>query len=114
MNDDEVRVTSETGGEKGQKSARLGGADPLAMLELARVYGYGEQKYARYNYIKGYPWSLSVDAAFRHFLAFLAGEDRDPESGLLHTAHLAWHAMTLTSYVLRGIGTDDRVESDEA
>ncbi len=104
----EVRVTSSTGGEKGQKSARLGGADPLALMELARVYGMGEEKYARYNYLKGYDWSLSVDALFRHLLAFLAGEDRDPESGLLHTAHVAWHALTLTSFQLRDIGSDDR------
>lgn len=112
MNDDEVRFTSETGGEKGQKSARLGGADPLALMELARVYGYGEAKYARYNYLKGYPWSLSVDALFRHLLAYLAGEDRDPESGLLHTAHVAWHGLALTSFLLRGIGEDNRVEPE--
>ena len=107
--DEEVRFTSETGGEKGVKGARLGGADPLALIELAKVYGYGEQKYARYNYLKGYPWSLSVDALFRHLLAFLAGEERDQESGLLHTAHVAWHGLTLTSFLLRGVGTDDRV-----
>ncbi len=101
-------VDPETGGEKGVKDARLGGADPLALLELAKVYGFGEAKYARYNYLKGYPWSLSVDAMLRHLLAFLAGEDRDPESGLPHTAHAAWHALTLTSFVLRGVGTDDR------
>lgn len=101
-------MVSETGGEKGAKPARLGGADPLALMELAKVYGFGEAKYARYNYLKGYEWSLSVDALFRHLLAFLAGEDRDPESGLLHTAHVMWHAGTLTSYQLRGIGNDDR------
>lgn len=97
-----------TGGEKGQKEARLGGADPLAMMELAKVYGMGEEKYARYNYLQGYPWSLSVDALFRHLLAFLGGEEVDPESGLLHTAHVAWHALTLTSFQQRGVGTDDR------
>jgi hypothetical protein len=105
----EVRYTDPlTGGMKGQKSERLGGADPLALAELARVYGMGEQKYARYNYLKGYPWSLSVDALFRHLVAFLAGEERDPESGLLHTAHVAWHALTLTSFQQRRVGTDDR------
>lgn len=97
-----------TGGEKGQKEARLGGADPLALMELAKVYGMGEEKYARYNYLQGYPWSLSVDALFRHLLAFLGGEEVDPESGLLHTAHVAWHALTLTSFQQRGAGTDDR------
>lgn len=104
----EVRVTSATGGQKGQKDARLGGADPLAMMELARVYGFGEQKYARYNYLRGYAWSLSVDALQRHLMGFLAGEERDPESGLLHTAHVAWHGLTLTSFQIRGVGEDDR------
>lgn len=105
----EVRfVDPATGGMKGVKAARLGGADPLALGELAKVYGMGEEKYDRYNYLKGYPWSLSVDALYRHLLAFLAGEDRDPESGLLHTAHVAWHALTLTSFQQRQVGTDDR------
>jgi len=109
----EVRITSDTGGEKGQKDERFGGGDPLAFAELARVYGFGEHKYARYNYLRGYAWSLSVDALFRHLFAFLAGEDRDPESGLLHTAHVAWHAQTLTSFQLRGLGTDDRFSATD-
>mgnify|MGYP000521447717 CR=1 FL=1 len=104
----EKRVVSETGGEKGQKDARFGGCDPRAMKELALIYGFGEEKYARYNYLKGYPWSLSIDALFRHLFAFLDGEDLDPESGLHHTAHAAWHALTLTSYQMRSVGTDDR------
>lgn len=112
--ENEVRITSATGGQKGQKSARFGGGDPLAYEELARVYGMGEEKYARYNYLRGYDWSLSVDALFRHLFAFLRGEDRDSESGLLHTAHVAWHAQTLTSFQLRGIGTDDRPPRLEA
>lgn len=103
-----------TGGEKEQKEARLGGSDPLALMELAKVYGMGEEKYARYNYLKGYPWSLSVDALYRHLLAFLAGEDKDPESGLLHTAHVAWHALTLTSFIQRNVGTDDRAPAPPA
>lgn len=110
---DEVRVTSPTGGEKGAKSARFGGGDPLAYMELARVYGMGEAKYSRYNYLKGYQWSLSVDALLRHLFAFLSGEERDPESGLLHTAHVAWHGLTLTSFQLRGIGEDDRPPTAE-
>jgi hypothetical protein len=124
----EVRITSETGGQKGQKTNRLGGADPLAMMELGRVYGMGETKYARFNYLRGYDWSLSLDALKRHLLAYEAGQDYDecskhpgdhdedheydPDecdgSGLLHTAHVAWHGLTLTSFLIRQIGTDDR------
>lgn len=110
----ETMVTSATGGMKGKKLAQLGAADALALMELAKVYGFGDGKYARYNYLKGYDWSLSVDALYRHLLAFLAGEEKDPESGLLHTAHVAWHALCLTSFQLRKIGTDDRFSHVEA
>lgn len=108
MTDKETRVTSPTGGQKGEKLPKFGGMDALAALEVARVYGFGEQKYERYNYLKGYKWSLSIDALFRHLFAFLSGEDRDPESGLLHTSHVEWHASALSAFALRGIGEDDR------
>ena len=108
---EEVRITSETGGQKGSKPAQLSTVDPLALLELAKVSGFGARKYESFNYLRGYDWRLSADAAFRHLLACLSGEDRDPESGFLHAAHFAWHGLALTSFALRGIGTDDRVET---
>lgn len=109
MKDEEVRVTDPvTGGEKGSKLAQLGALDPGALLELAQVAGYGGQKYARFNYLKGFAWGLSFDACMRHLLAFWEGEDRDPESGLFHTAHAAWHCLALTAFIQRELGTDDR------
>jgi hypothetical protein len=105
---EETRVVSETGGEKGQKASQLGTIDPIALLHLGEVSGFGAQKYEAFNYLKGYDWRLTVDAALRHLLAFWAGEDRDPESGLLHPAHFAWHGLALTSFALRGIGEDTR------
>jgi hypothetical protein len=105
----ERRVVNEkTGAEKGQKLARLGAVDPVSLMELAEVAGYGAEKYARYNFLKGYEWSLSYDALNRHMLAFWSGEDRDPESGLPHMAHAAWHCLTLLSYTRRNIELDDR------
>lgn len=105
----EVRVVDPvTGGAKGSKPCQVGALDSLALEELGLVAGFGGKKYERYNFLKGYAWSLSVDAAFRHFLAFLSGEDRDPESDLLHTAHACWHLHALTGFQLRSIGTDDR------
>jgi hypothetical protein len=104
----EVRTVSATGGEKGRKPCEVGAVDPLAREELGKVAGFGARKYDRGNYLKGYDWSLCVDALHRHMLAFESGEDRDPESGLLHVAHAAWHGLALASFVLRGIGTDDR------
>lgn len=106
---DEVRVVDpKTGGAKGQKLPQLGGLDPAALLELAKVAGAGAKKYERFNYAKGYAWSLSYDALFRHVLAFLNGEDNDPDDGLPHMAHAAWHCLALLTFSLRGRGTDDR------
>lgn len=106
---DEVRyVDPDTGGMKGTKQAQLGAIDPRALLELAKVAGYGGAKYERLNYLRGYPWSLSFDAMQRHALAFWAGEDNDPESGLPHMAHVAWHALAMLAFTQREVGTDDR------
>lgn len=108
----EVRVVSETGGEKGRKPAELATVDPLALLTLAEVSGFGAQKYAAFNYLRGYDWSLSMNALMRHVLAFWNGEDLDPESGKPHMGHAAWHALALVSFLQRGLGTDDRFKQE--
>lgn len=104
----ETRITSSTGGQKNQKLARIGSIDPQAILRVAQVAGFGEQKYSRLNYLNGYDWSLSFDACMRHMLAFWSGEDLDPESGLPHLAHAAWHNMAMIAFMEKSIGTDDR------
>lgn len=110
-----IKITGETrtkdpdtGGEKGQKHLQLGAIDPVALLELSRVAAMGAEKYDAFNYLKGYDWRLSMDAAMRHALLFWAGEDLDPESGACHAAHFAWHGLALTSFYLRGLGRDTR------
>lgn len=104
----EVRVVSETGGAKGQKQARLGSLDPQSLLRVAEVAGFGEEKYARLNYLNGYAWSLSFDAMQRHMLAFWSGQNNDDESGLPHLAHAAWHCLAMLAFLERGLGEDDR------
>ncbi len=99
MTEEETRVTNQlTGGEKGSKLPQLFWAPPDALLELAKVYGYGAEKYAPNNFRKGYNWSLSYNSLLRHVLASEAGEDIDPESGLLHLAQACWHALTLIQF----------------
>lgn len=104
----ERRVVSETGGMKNAKLAEMSSFDPKALDALARVAGYGALKYERLNFVKGYRWSLSYDALQRHLNAFWGGENLDPESGLPHLAHAAWHCLTLLCFSMRSIGTDDR------
>jgi hypothetical protein len=108
----EVRVTDPvTGGQKGMKPERFALIPWDSLAELARVYGFGANKYEDHNWAKGYKWSLSSDALGRHFSAFMQGEDRDAESGCLHLAHAAWHCLTLIAFKLRGLGTDDRLKT---
>lgn len=107
---DEVLITDpKTGGQKGQKLARLGALDPAALMVVAQVAGFGASKYATYNFARGFDWSLSYDAMQRHLHAFWAGEDNDSESGLPHLGHAGWHCLALLTFALRGRGTDDRI-----
>lgn len=61
---------------------------PLTALESeARAFGFGEKKYGRYNYTRGFDVSRLTSAALRHIYAYNNGEDIDPESGLHHLGH---------------------------
>jgi hypothetical protein len=80
----------------------------VALRALGDVYAYGECKYASWNWAKGMAWSRMADAMLRHYERFSMGEARDPESGLLHSAHMAWNAIGLLTYELLNLGEDDR------
>jgi hypothetical protein len=97
-----------TGGQKEESQARFDLIPPDAITVVARIYGMGAAKYADNNYLKGYPFHLSLAAIERHLLKFKAGEDLDPESGLHHLGHAAWHCFALIAFQNRGLGTDDR------
>lgn len=93
----EVRVTSETGGQKGAKLARYDLMPVDALRELAEHYGKGEKKYPTEagipNFRKGYDISLSYAALQRHANQFWGGEDIDTETGSNHMIAAAWHAL---------------------
>jgi hypothetical protein len=79
-----------------------------ALLAEAAVLAFGAQKYDAHNWRKGMRWSRLGDAAMRHLLAWLDGEDLDPETGLSHLAHLRCCAGFLLNYAEHGVGEDDR------
>ncbi len=61
---------------------------PLIALEAeARALMFGEKKYGRYNYTQGFESSRLTAAALRHIYAYIAGDDVDSESRLLHLGH---------------------------
>jgi hypothetical protein len=106
----EVRVRNEqTGGEKGAKPQAMSLLPWEALLRVSEVYGFGSEKYEPHNWRKGYDWHLSFDALHRHLAAFWTGEDMDPESGLPHLAHAAFHVLTLLVFSEHGYeALDDR------
>ncbi len=59
----------------------------VALVEMGKVLAFGAQKYDRGNWAKGLATSRYFDAAQRHLLAWNAGENVDPESGISHLAH---------------------------
>lgn len=108
MNSDEVIVVDPTtGGKKGQKLERFDLIPNEFERALARHYGVGTVKYDDRNWEKGYRWSLSVGALRRHLAAWLDGESVDAETGSNHLIAVAWHAIALFIFELRGLGTDD-------
>lgn len=84
-----------------------------AMEEMLGVLEFGATKYDSHNWRKGFKWSRLLSAAARHLFAYMKGEDRDPETGRLHTAHLMCCAMFLTEHALRKLGEDDRFKEIE-
>lgn len=101
-----------TGAEKGRKLARYDLIPVRALELLAKHYGIGSKKYADRNWEAGYPWSWSFASLLRHAFAFWRGETLDPETGSPHLIAVAWHALALTTFSLRNLGTDDRTHED--
>lgn len=61
----------------------------------ARVAEFGARKYDSWNWSKGIPRVQVLGSLLRHTFAYIRGQDRDPESGLMHTDHIIWNAATL-------------------
>jgi hypothetical protein len=79
-----------------------------ALVEAAKVFGFGAEKYTRDNWRGGFEWTRLIDAALRHINEFNNGEDTDKESGHSHIGHALCCLMMLMSHIKRGYGKDDR------
>lgn len=89
----------------------LGLIPPEAELEEAKVLTFGAGKYAVENWRKVRPGSRYLDAALRHLNAFRAGEDIDPDSGLMHLSHARCCLGFMIALELTGVSC--RVERDD-
>lgn len=75
---------------------------PRAATAVAEISTFGASKYAWAGW-EAVPDGINrySDAMVRHLLKEGAGEDVDPDSGLLHAAHTAWGALARLELMLR-------------
>ena len=83
-----------------------------AINEIAKVMTFGARKYNDHNWRGGFDWSRLIGAAYRHLSAWHNGQDKDPETGLSHLAHLGCCVMFLLEHETRGLGKDDRYKAN--
>ena len=96
------------GERKNSGKARYDLLPSFATKQGAMVYTVGADKYADRNWERGMSWSKVTASLKRHLAAFEAGEDFDPETGLLHVAHLKTNAEFLIEYYKIFPQGDDR------
>lgn len=80
---------------------------------LGSVLTAGAKKYAPRNWEKGMKKSILVGCIMRHLMKRICGEIYDSETECTHMAHVAWNALALMSYDIRGIGEDDLIGNME-
>jgi hypothetical protein len=83
---------------------------PTHLLEeVVRVWMYGANKYAAWNWTKGMKWSIPYACIIRHLYRwFWYGERNDQESGLSHLAHIVCNILMLMHYEKAFPEGDDR------
>lgn len=93
----------------GQSKPQLHLIPAAALPVVARVMELGARKYGPYNWReKPIAHTAYISAAMRHLLAFLNGEDLDPESGQSHIAHAAAGLLILEDAMRVETAKDDR------
>lgn len=87
---------------------------PIAILEMAKSFTYGAQKYSPDNYKKGINFRRLIDAAYRHILSIADGVDVDEESGNLHAASVMSNMAMLIYMMKHKPEMDDRYKKKNA
>lgn len=80
----------------------------IALTETAKVMTFGAKKYDDHNWRKGIKSSRLIGALLRHINAYNGGQDKDPETGLSHVAHVMCCAMFILEQEVTKPELDDR------
>lgn len=99
-----------------QGKAPLGLIPPEALFEVAKVFGFGADKYGPNNWRqdgKSTSWIRTYSSIQRHLNAWLSGEDLDPESGQSHLSHATTQLMILMIHQMEHPECDDRYKKEQ-
>ena len=108
-----VNSSLETAIKHDADKPRLDLIPPEALMAVGEVFAYGAEKYEEWNWRKGMAHSRLVSALLRHLMAHQMGEDKDPETGFTHLAHMACNALMLLGSYLNEDGIDDRWKKEK-
>ena len=84
-----------------------------AIIGIAEGLEYGISKYGKWNFKKGLSYTDLTDSLRRHTLAFLSGEDIDPESGIEHTKLILSNSAMLEWMRKNRPDQDDRYKGEK-
>lgn len=90
-----------TGSRFNASKARIDLVSPSILTAIARVGANGAAKYGERNWETGFKYSTMYASLMRHLISWWEGEDRDPESGELHTDHIAWNIHAIVEHERR-------------
>lgn len=82
--------------------------DWKSLEPMVKVLMYGSKKYAPDNWKKGQDLRSLSSCLMRHLVAFMDGEDIDPESGEHHLGHVMCNAMFMIHSQAKHGWTDNR------
>ncbi|HRP25362.1 dATP/dGTP diphosphohydrolase domain-containing protein [Thauera sp.] len=93
----------------GQAKPGLSDVPTTALRELGVVMRLGATKYGRFNWrADAVSATVYYDAALRHMMAWMDGEESDPESGQSHLAHAMACCVILIDAAAFGKLNDNR------
>ena len=83
-----------------------------ALTKVMEVLEYGARKYDLHNWQGLADFELRYESALiRHYVAWKAGEENDPESGLSHLAHMACNVLFL---IWKGMQSKKQIKQKES
>lgn len=96
-----------------KKAPTLSVIPASSQLVLGQVMALGAAKYGRFNWReKSVAGTVYTDAIQRHLIAWMAGQDNDPESGVSHLGHVMACACILIDAMASGNLVDDRSKNE--